>query len=238
VTFWWAATQIVGVVLSLTALAGLLVRRKVGVCRSFVPYLGFVALADLLMVVWLDRFYQQWFYLSQQLVVHALRFGVVLELTYRTFQAFPTARSSARTVALIVLGLTLAIVVAGTGNLEPPGGVPALGPLISRVQPRIINGSIWLLTAMAGLILWYRLPVHPWHKSILMGLVGYLLVFSTSLTWIENSWGAREQANLLNAAGYLCLLAYWVVAAWRRAEEPIRSPGVASAPEAALRRAG
>jgi len=234
-----AAALAVSVLTSVVILAGLFARRKVGVCRMFVPYLAVTALADLMQLLWPEPFYHLWFWLAKELVIHLLRFGVVLELTYRTFQAFPTARSSARTVALVVLGVTLVIVAAGTGNLEAPTGAPTLGPTISRVQPRILNGSVWLVTAMAGLILWYRLPVHPWHKSIIMGLVAYLLVFSGSLSWIEShGWGVREHANYLMQAGYFALVGYWAVAAWRRAEDPVRPSGIESTPEASLGRAG
>ena len=35
---------------------------------------------------------------------------------------------------------------------------------MADLQPRVLNGSIWLFTAIAALILWYRLPVDPFHK--------------------------------------------------------------------------
>jgi hypothetical protein len=223
----WNETTSLGaaVLLSLVALGGLLARRKVHVCRLFVLFLGAVALADLLQLVWPERFYRQWFWFGSQLVIDVLRFALALELTYRTFRAFPSARATARGVLLVVLLITLAVVFAGTGNLEPPEGAPDLGPLISRVQPRVLNGAIWLLTAIAALILWYRLPVHPLHKAILIGLVPYLLVFTVSLNVIESQgWAVRESVNLALGPAYLLLLTYWAVAAWRRAEAPVQAP--------------
>jgi len=238
VRWYETASLATAVLLSLVALGGLVARRKVGVCRSFVPYLGAVALADLMTLGWAETFYQQWFWFAKELVIHVLRFGVALELGYRTFRAFPSARASVRALALLILALTFGIVFAGAVDLEPVPGADALGPLISRVQPRILNGTIWLLSGIAGLILWYRLPVHPWHKAILTGLVAYLLAFSTSLSWIESQgWGVREYANQLHTGAFLVMLCYWAVAAWRRAEEPVRSPESGSAPAASLNRA-
>jgi len=227
------------VALALLVLGGLVARRKLGVCRFFVVYLSVATAADILILLWPRYFFTQPFWVAKEAAIHLLRFAVILELTYRTFQAFPSARSSARMLALVVLGGTFVILLAGAGNLGEPGTTPPLGPVISRVQPMVLNGSVWLLTAMAGLILWYRLPVHPWHKAIIMGLVVYLLVFSTSLSWIESrGWAEREFANHFMRAGYLSLLAYWAVAAWRRAEAPIHPPaGIQDAPEPSLGRA-
>ena len=60
---------------------------------------------------------------------------------------------------------------------------------LEEVQPRLLNGTVWIFTAIAGLILWYRLPVAPLHKSILLGYVPYLLydaVFLKAL--LQASW--------------------------------------------------
>jgi hypothetical protein len=219
------AIAVSGTIVAILALAGVVVRRRVGVCRTFVPYLCVVVVTDLLPLLWPEHFYRQWFWFGGQLVIHVLRFAVALELTYRTFRAFPSARATARGVLLVVLLVALVIVFAGTGDLEPPEGAPALGPLISRVQPRVLNGAIWLFSAIAGLILWYRLPVHPLQKAILIGFVPYLLVFTVSLNLIESQgWDIRAQVNYLHTSAFVAVLSYWAVAAWRRAEAPVRAP--------------
>ena len=218
------AVAVAAVVLAAAALAGMIVRRRVGVCWTFVVYLGVIAVADLLVVLWPDRFWRLWFYAGKEFAVHVLRFAVALELTYRTFRAFPSARSTARGVLLLVLIATLAIVFVGTGNLEAPDGTPALGPVMTRLQPRVLSGAIWLLTAIAGLILWYRLPVQPLHKAILVGLVPYLLVFSVSLNLLENrGWEMLPITSYLHTLAYLLVLVYWAVAAWRPDEVPLNA---------------
>jgi hypothetical protein len=223
------------VLLITVALAGLIVRRRAGVCWSFVVYLGVIAVSDLLMLLWPDQFWRIWFFAGKEFVITVFRFAVALELTYRTFRAFPSARATARGVLLLVLMVTLAIVFLGSGDLTPSKGAPELGPLITRVQPRVLSGSIWLLTAVAGLILWYRLPVHPLHKAILVGLVPYLLVFSVSLNWLESrGWEVRAGAGYLNTLAFLSVLVYWTYAAWRPDEAPVQASP--PAPEGTLDR--
>jgi hypothetical protein len=222
--------------LSVGIVAGLVVRHRIGVCLTFVPYLIAVALADLLVLLWPGYFYKQWFWLGSQNMNNVLRFAVALELTYRTFRAFPAARGTARFVLLLVLLATLGLVVGGTQDAAPVAGGPSLAPMISRVQPRILNGTIWLLTAVAALILWYRLPVHPFHKAILTGLVPYLLIFTTALNLLETQgWQIREDVNYLYTGAYCLLLIFWAWAAWRRVEAPVRAPE-ADGPDGVLRR--
>ena len=229
----WAqnAVAAAAVILTTATLAGMIVRRRVGVCWTFVVYLGVIALADLLVILWPDHFWRLWFYVGKEFVITILRLAVALELTYRTFRAFPSARVTARGVLLLVLVATLAVVVVGTGDLAPSEGAPALGPLASRVQPRVLSGAIWLLTAVAGLILWYRLPVHPLHKAILVGLVPYLLVFSVSLNMLESrGWEILPVVSYLHTLAFLLVLVYWTFAAWRPDEAPVKAPPPAANP--------
>ena len=222
----WAqnAVAAAAVILTTAALAGIIVRRRVGVCWTFVVYLGVIALADLLVILWPDQFWRLWFYVGKEFVINVLRLAVALELTYRTFRAFPSAQATVRGVLLLVLMATLAVVV-GTGDLAPPEGAPALGPLASRVQPRVLSGAIWLLTGVAGLILWYRLPVHPLHKAILVGLVPYLLVFSFSLNLLESrGWEILPVVSYLHTLAFLAVLVYWTFTAWRPDEVLVKAP--------------
>lgn len=222
-----------GPIAALLLVIGLFVRRRASGCWAFVAYLGVVAGADLLQLLWPDRFFRQSFWLSKELVIAALRFAIALELTYRTFRAFPGARATARSVLLLLLVLTLAAVTLGTSDLPQSASEPQLGALISRLQPRLLNGTIWLLTAIAALILWYRVPVQRLHKAILSGLVPYLLVFTTSLNLIESwGWEVRSQASYLHTIAYLALLSYWTVEAWRKGDLPVQAP----APTAAVQR--
>jgi len=231
VTWFQNAVAVAGVLLTTATLGGLVVRRRVGVCWTFVVYLAVIALADLLVILLPDRFWNLRFYLGKEFAITVLRLAVALELTYRTFRAFPSARATARGVLLLVLMATLAIVIVGTGDLAPLEGAPALGPLASRVQPRVLSGAIWLLTAVAGLILWYRLPVHSLHKAVLVGQVPYLLVFSVSLNMLESrGWEVLPVVSYLHTVAYLLVLVYWTFTAWRPDEALAKAPPPATNP--------
>jgi hypothetical protein len=97
-----------------------------------------------------------------------------------------------------------------------------------------LNGTVWLLTGIAAVVLWYRLPVDRFHKAILTGLVPYLLVFAIGLNAIETSnWSTRivETANYFHVLAFQLLVAYWAWAAWAPFRAPVRPALAATALE-------
>ena len=190
-------------------LAGLVLRRRYDVAYTFTIYLAVVFVTDLLAVLWPGTFYRRVFYLHKENVMNALRFGVALELMYRTFRAFPSAHRTARAVVLALVSVALVVVLAATGDQ------PDAYTLVNKVQPRVISASVWLFTALAALILWYRLPVESFHKAILLGWVPYLLIFSAALNYV-GEYGQQfiTLTNYVHTLAYLGLLVYWARAAW------------------------
>lgn len=208
-----------------SALGGIFVRRRVTSCVSFVVYLAWVLAADLLILLWPDRFYVNDFWLAKETVIHLLRFAVALEVSFYTFRAFPGARHMLRNALLVILAATFVVVVA-----VAPTQNPEHMTLIGKVQPRILNGTIWLFTGIAVLILWFRLPVDPFHKSILTGFVPYLLVFTVALSALDAyGWGVLKYVNYVQTSAYLLLMAYWTYAAWHPSRVPVQARNVASA---------
>ena len=239
-----------GLALTGAVLLGLLVRRRYRACYSFLPYIAVILIGDLLLY-WGPKgltvddwrfpflgelgFWSQRFWLAKEMTINLLRFAVAIELAYRTFRAFPGARATARGVVFLLLVVTLVSVVLATPQVsaarESAGFVEIA---VTRLQPRILNGTIWLLTGIAALILWYRLPVDRFHKAILTGVVPYLLVFTVALNLLD-TYGFQEmrvRVNQLSLAAYLVLSAYWARAAWA----PFRAPAQAREPAPALER--
>jgi hypothetical protein len=105
--------------------------------------------------------------------------------------------------------MTLVVVIAAAGNQ------PDAYTLVNKVQPRVISASVWLFTALAALILWYRIPVDSFQKAILLGWVPYLLIFSAALNYVGD-YGPqfRELSNYVHTLAYLGLLVFWARAAW------------------------
>jgi hypothetical protein len=205
-------------------LAGLLTRHRYDVAYTFTAYAVVVFVTELLGLVWQDTFYRRSFYLQKENAINALRFGVALELMYRTFRAFPSAHRTARAVFLLLVSGTLVVVLTATGDQ------PDTYTLVNKVQPRVISACVWLFTALAALILWYRLPVDSFHKAILLGWVPYLLIFSAALNYV-GEYGPQliPLTNYVHTVAYLGLLVFWARAAWAPAGVRVRAakPSVA-----------
>lgn len=239
-----------GQALVLTVLTGLFVRGRYRVCYMFVLYLVVVLGADILLLLGTKKvesdgilmtvlgakgFYSRRFWFIKELSINLLRFGVALELAYRTFRAFPGARSTARGVLLLLIGITLVSVLAVTPQVSAENSDDRIEQVVGRLQPRVLNGTVWLLTGIAAVVLWYRLPVDHFHKVILVGLVPFLLIFTLGLSAIEtNKWspGVVESVNHVHTLAYQFLLAFWAWAAWA----PFRAPTRSQEPLPALER--
>jgi len=201
-------------------LTGVLVRRRYRAWYLFALFLGVMLASTLLMAMWPGQFYTRDFYQAKETALTLLRFSMALELAYRTFRAFPGARAALRWVLLFVLVVTFAAVAAVSrsgANYQS---------FLGNLQPRVLYGSIWLFTAIAALILWYRLPVNPFCKSVLLGYVPYLLVFTLTMNVLgalgKADWERGWPVRYLNQLAYVALMLHWARAAWRRVEESAR----------------
>jgi hypothetical protein len=214
-----------GVALLLLTLAGLIVRGRWSQWYAFALYLPVVSGFSLAFVVLPSLWtWEVWF--VQANVLNVLRFAVALELAARTFRAFPGARSTLRPVMLVVLVVTFAMLAAF------PWSAVDYVSFLEELQPRLLNGTVWLFTAIAALILWYRLPVASFHKSVLLAYVPYLLFELVFLrVFVARSWQVPA-LGYLNQAAYLLLVAYWARVAWR-AEVPsqVAGPGSPGEPD-------
>jgi hypothetical protein len=160
-------------------------------------------------------------YLLLQVVNAALRFGVALELTNRLFGAFPGAAVTARRLMLVILVFT-AVTAIATAPLDA-----TYTRMHAEAVPRMASAAVWMLTVLAGLVLWYRLPLSPLPRAILMGLAPLLLLSTIGISLLFGPQAARARPWV----GYLVPLAslavtnYWLRVAWRTApESPPRAP--------------
>lgn len=191
-------------------LAGLVARRLYRLCYAFPAYLLAVWLGDLLMFMWSGRFYTWNFWVAKEVVYAVLKLAVALEITSLAYGAFPQARIAVRVLVLIVLSGVLALVIAASGS------GPDFSVLAREQLRRTANGVAVVYCGVWGLVLWYRLPLHPLHGAILRGLVVYLLTFAAASTaTLEFGEGVRQAANIVEAATWTALLTYWIWTVWR-----------------------
>jgi hypothetical protein len=194
-------------------LAGLVARGRARLCWSFAAYLAAILIGNSTASFWPERFYTGSFWVLKQGVYDALKMAVALELAWRAFDSFPGAM---RTVKLALLAL-LALSTVSLGALTPPSSYMA----VWEWQPGVATAALWLLTATALLVVWYQVPLHDWQRAIMLGLAPYLLVFVTLVGLLRrHGWAAAPEIGIVDTLAYLCLLAFWVRAVWRRDPAP------------------
>ncbi len=194
----------------LVTLVGLFVRGRQRVCRSFTVYIAAVLFPQLLYLTWPDRFYTGDFWMLAEVVHCILKFVIALEVGFLVLRRFPGASRSGRWVGLVVVWAIFFAIFA------LPAENPDYYAIAGKLLPRILNGTVWLFVALAGVILWYRLPLHPLHKAIVLGFVPYLLVFSVAMTVLDTfGWQHRLPTAYFHTLAYLALEIYWAWAAWR-----------------------
>jgi hypothetical protein len=207
----------------LVVLAGLITTRRYRQCWSLTAYLLVALAGNSMTSFWPERFFNYHFYAGRQAIFDALKLLIALELSHRVFAAFPGAMSRWRAIALVVL-------VATTSAVALSGATDS-----ARVaydwQPRIVTGATWILSAIALLVAWHRLPIDSWHYAILVGYVPYLLVFTTGLNIIRKyGWSVHWATGTVQSLAYLVLMLWWAYAAWRPQESRLPPAGRAGPP--------
>ncbi len=154
-------------------------------------------------------------WMLQQAIIGALRFGVALELTYCIFGAFPAAAATARRVMLVILMATALMAI----SVSTPAAVYTRSH--AQAIPRLAAAAVWILTALAVLVLWYRLPLAPLPRAILMGYAPYLLLFTISLSLLfdARTEHLRPWLGYMNTFAFIVLVHYWCRVAWRTPSE-------------------
>jgi hypothetical protein len=201
-------------------IVGILVQRRQRLCWPFLFYLVAILIGNTLVTFWPDRFFNDTFWMFKQAVYDIAKLAVALDLADHAFRAFPGARATARFVLLCILVVTGAAIV-GVSVSAPPSVVAV------EWHPRILSGTIWLMTATAVLVVWYRLPVHAFQRAILLGFTSYLLVFTTVLNILRaHGWDLVRQLSLVDTFAYAGVLGWWAYSTWRADEKLAVAPQV------------
>jgi len=177
-------------------------------CVCFSVYVAVVVLANVLIQLFPD-YYTPEAYMVKQGIYDSLLFGMSLELSIRTFSAFVGIGKRVRlALAVAVAVSTVAIFLATPASKDYESFI--------RFQPGILTAGIWCLSFVGLLIVWYQIPVPRFTRAILLGFVPYLLVFTVYTDLITRlGWGAIRHLNVLNAAAFDAVAAYWAYTAWR-----------------------
>ncbi len=204
--------------LVLWTLAGLLARKHIVSAWAFAFYLVAVFLSDAMMLMY--RFDTLAFWLRKEVLLSGLKFGIAFELITRAFGRFPGAMATAHRIFWLIVVLTVVSTVwlAASWSVDTAGLTDreVAAQVVGDFQPRVVTATTWLFVAIAGLILWYRLPVESMPKAILIGFVPYLLFLYLALELkTANRWPMEGWITRLDTWAYLLLLGYWARSAWQ-----------------------
>lgn len=202
---------VIGSGLLLATFTGLLVRGRWRMWYGFTAYLPVVAIFTLVFLN--PDWYEPRVWMLYVCVISPVRLGMVLELAFRTFRTFPGARATLRPIVLVLLIATLAVLVA------LPTSTNDYQAFVNEIDPRLLQGTTWIYTAIAGLILWYRLPLGWLPKSVLLTYVPYLLWSVFFLKALLPAAWRDHAVGYLDPLVYDTMAAYWTWLAWR-VEEP------------------
>lgn len=182
----------------------------------FTVYVGGSALSTTIVGVWYT--WDTW--MVHQVTVATLRFVFALELAYSIFGAFPAAAMTARRVTfavLIVTAVTLMSVVDGEVTYTR---------FNAELVPRLATGAVWIFTALAALVLWYRLPLAELQRAILLGYAPFLLIFTVAMNLLASiGWQVRDWVGYVSTISFFVLIHYWCHVAWRSAPAVAVRPG-------------
>jgi hypothetical protein len=190
-------------------LVGILSRGRFHYCRSFVVFLAAVFTGDLLTMSWPSVFYTKPVWIALQLFYAVMKMGIAAELAATVFEAFPGAKARARRTLFVMLIITASMMVGMPKTVDPM-------VLFREWMPRLMSGTIWLMTGITILVVYYRIPLDPFHRAILTGSVTYNLITVSLYDLLRRyGWHYLDYVDALQAPTYLVLLLYWARASWR-----------------------
>ena len=210
----WVVAQLAKVSL-LALLVAMAMRGRLGLCWSLTLYVVATLVGNSLATFWPQRFYTPSFWVLKQGVYDSLKIAVAIELAWRAFSAFPgrLAHRARRD--------------RGPARRQHAGARlvhPALGPTETSGSgsPAVVTAAVWLLTAVALLVVLYQIPIGDWQRAIVLGFAPYMLASVTLMNLLERrGWQVRQAVGLLDSVAFVALILFWTHAAWRQ-EEPAR----------------
>ena len=190
-------------VLLAACLVFLAARGRVAVSLSFTGYLATCLVVNRLITWWPERFFNYDFWVCKESLYAALVLAVLLELVISALRAFPRARRFALS--------SVAVIAAATATVAATHAIRVID-VLGLAQ----SGAVWGFASLLLITLWFRLPLHPLHRSIMLGFGLYLGVYGGALGLVRYvSPGAVPYLSALDAGAYTATLVLWVRAAVR-----------------------
>ena len=206
-------SHLAAALLALTV-AGVLVRGRGRLCWSFLVYLSALLVGNRLTTWWPELFYTHDAWNIKSFAYAALLWAVAFEMALLTFVMAPRARRR----ALRVMGFVT--VFAAVAAVVPSVEATYL-TVLGVLAPRGETAALWLFLVVFGLAAWHRLPLHPYHRAIVLGSTLYLtfdVVILVVLGARASSQVAYSYLAALEPLAFAATVAFWAWAAWRPLE--------------------
>src|SRR5262249_25563206 len=148
---------------------GLLVRHRARLCWSFLAYSSTSLVGNRLVMGWPEVFFTPWFWSLKASVYSVLCAAVAIEIVALTFSEFPRARRRILTAAVSVA------CIAGFG-LILPGDITQHSTYLSWLTfiiPSIEIAILFVYALILGFAFYYRIPLHPFHRGLMVGFALY-----------------------------------------------------------------
>jgi len=209
-------------VLLLAALVGLIVRGKARLWWSFTALLVAALAGNVLTRLWPPLVGDWSFWAFRQALYSGLYMSMAIELALKLFSGrLPRARLKALLLAAAVSVLTAAVASVVADGSARTG--------MAAVLPTLRAGAAWLLALLLALAVYYHLPIHPFHRVVIVGAALYHCTFVglSALVGIAG-WHMLATFNALDPAFYATTVGLWAYAAWRPEPAPALSPATAT----------
>lgn len=195
---------------------GLVIRRRSSFCRSFLFYAAWVLTSHVVIARWPHLFLNIACFMVSETVVFAAKVLIAVEIAHKSFSALDRARPwEIAALAGVLLATALTEWFASAVALND------FGTFVGIVNPRRQAGTLAMFAVVVAAVSWYRIPLHPLHRAILIGFGVYQVVNTVgSCLYVWHGEQTRTLFLGLNGAAYIGAASWWAYAAWRRHRVP------------------
>lgn len=207
-------------VLLALVLVGIVARRRMHLSIGFAAATAAMLVTNALVTYWPGSFFTWDFWRFSETLQAGLYMLTTVELAGLIFAGLPRARRA------LFIGLAAAVALAAAAATQPEAAtLDALRTVGLGVEAAVA----WLLVLLVGTVAFFRVPLVPYHRAILLGLVVHVSLYSTMLQLVVTSGSfAWTSMKLLDPLVYGVVVAFWARAAWSTAPDRAEDPLVAS----------
>jgi hypothetical protein len=198
-------------------LGAMMARRRYRLCWSFFAYVAAVSIADRLTRGWPATFDTYAWWTMKESIFGWMKVVVVCEIGLLTFARLRRAQRILWGVLLTFVGIGM-IVQLLPSSLEVTPWVSLTS--LARGQTAILC----LLAVVVGFAARYQVPVHPFHRGILIGFLLYLLAYSSAIA-LARTVGAFPAYRLflaMDPTAYAATVGLWLWVSLRH--DPVPTP--------------